>query len=109
MWAVLISVGVVLPMVGHAETSSRVRIPEEEFTREGFVPDASTAEKIGEVILVRFYGEANTSVKKPLTAILNNNDVWIVRSTLPPGMLGGTAELHIRKSDGAVLYLFHGR
>jgi NTF2 fold immunity protein len=108
VWATLMCVGIVLPEVAYAETSNKVRIPEEEFAREGFVPDPDTAEKIAEVILTRFYGEANTKAEKPLMAVLQNG-VWIVRSTLPAGALGGTAEMHIRKRDGALLYLVHGR
>jgi hypothetical protein len=36
---------------------------------EGFVPDAETAAKISEVILIRFFGEANTDMERPLVAI----------------------------------------
>jgi hypothetical protein len=104
----LMCASIVLPEVAYAETSNKVRIPEEEFAREGFVPDPDTAEKIAEVILTRFYGEAGTKSEKPLIAVLQN-DIWIVRSTLPAGALGGTAEMHIRKGNGAILFLAHGK
>jgi hypothetical protein len=47
-------------------------------------------------------------MEKPLIAILEN-EIWIVRGTMPHGILGGTAELHIRKKDGAILHLSHGQ
>ena len=35
---------------------------------EGFVPDAETAAKISEVVLIRLFGEANTDMERPLVA-----------------------------------------
>jgi hypothetical protein len=75
---------------------------------EGFVPDADTAAKITEIILVRIYGETQTNLEKPLKATLRG-DVWIVKGTMPPNMLGGIAEVRISKRDGRILYLTHGR
>jgi hypothetical protein len=74
---------------------------------EGFVPDADTAAKISEIILVRIYGETQTNLEKPLKAALHG-DVWIVEGTMPPNMLGGVAEVHISKKDARILYLKHG-
>jgi NTF2 fold immunity protein len=75
---------------------------------DGFVPDAETAAKISEIVLVRVYGETQTNLEKPLKATLHG-DVWIVQGTMPPTMLGGVAEVHISKKDGRILYLTHGR
>jgi hypothetical protein len=80
-----------------------VRVPP-----DGFVPDADTALKISEVILVRIFGQAQIDVERPLTVTLENG-VWIVKGTLPPKALGGIAELHISKNDGAILFLSHGK
>ena len=74
---------------------------------EGFVPDADTAEKISEVILIRIFGEAQTDREKPYKVTLEDG-VWIVKGTMPPNMLGGVAELHISKKDARVLYLSAG-
>jgi len=74
---------------------------------EGFVPDAETAAKISEIILVRMYGETQTNLEKPLKASLQNG-AWIVKGTMPPHMLGGVAELHIAKEDARILYFSHG-
>src|SRR5579864_4089050 len=73
---------------------------------EGFVPDADTARKISEVLIVRFFGEAQADREKPLQATLEDG-VWIVTGTMPPNMLGGVAELHISKKDGRILYARH--
>jgi NTF2 fold immunity protein len=74
--------------------------------RDGFVPDADTAAKISEVILDRIFGQAQTDAEKPLRATLED-DIWIVKGTLPTGALGGVAEMHINKKDGTILYLSH--
>lgn len=76
--------------------------------KEGVVPDAITAEKIAEVIFVRFYGAEQIDREKPFNTSIKD-DVWIVEGNLPRGMLGGVAEIHINKTDGRILYLFHGR
>jgi hypothetical protein len=73
----------------------------------GFVPDTDTAKKISEIILVRFFGEAQTDREKPLQVTLADG-VWVIKGTMPPGILGGIAELHISKKDGQILFLSHG-
>jgi hypothetical protein len=79
-----------------------VRVPP-----DGFVPDADTALKISEVVLVRIFG-AEIDYEKPPTAKLENG-VWIVKGTLPPHAIGGVAELHISKKDGTILFPAHGK
>ena len=74
---------------------------------EGFVPDAETAAKISEVILIRIFGEANTAMERPLVATLKEG-VWTVVGTMPPHHLGGVAELHISKKDATILFMSHG-
>jgi hypothetical protein len=74
---------------------------------DGFVPDADTAAKISEVILVRIFGEAQTDREKPFKVTLKDGG-WIVEGTLPPNMLGGVAELHISKKDARILHLHAG-
>jgi hypothetical protein len=75
---------------------------------EGVVPDVITAERIAEVIFVRFYGTEQIDVEKPFSTSIRD-DLWIVKGNLPRGMLGGEAEIHISKTDGRILYLFHGK
>ena len=75
---------------------------------EGVVPDTTTAERIAEVIFVRFYGAEEIDREKPFRTSMKDG-VWIVEGSLPRGMLGGVAEIHISKTDGRILYLFHSR
>ena len=65
---------------------------EAEAQRCGMVPDKETAIKIAE------------SVWYPIF-----DTVWFVQGSLPKGMTGGCAEIRLRKSDAAVLYVGHQR
>lgn len=79
----------------------------------GAIPDAATALKVGEPELMRAYGGVLGS-EKPITAILWG-DIWTVGGTLHcPGeknstelCLGGVATLHLTKSDGRIIEVFH--
>jgi hypothetical protein len=99
----LVLVGLLAPMNGSTASSDKVWMPV-----EGVVPDVITAEKIAEVIFARFYGAEEIAREKPFSTSIRD-DVWIVKGSLPQGMLGGLAEIHVRKKDGQVLHLFHGR
>ncbi|WP_041856075.1 NTF2 fold immunity protein [Candidatus Korobacter versatilis] len=86
----------------------------------GFVPDATTAIKIANAVLVPVYGEKQISSELPLRAELEQG-TWIVRGTLncapPPAhdlpgkktlsCEGGTAVVRISKSDGKILFMTH--
>ena len=72
-----------------------------------YVPDEKTAIKVAEAILYPIYGE-KIYKQRPFTAILSN-DVWIVKGSLPKGMLGGVAYIEIQKSDCRVLEVTHGK
>ena len=101
---VLLGAALLLAMPSVATNAT---VPFQYVPPDGFVPDAGTAAKISEVIFVRFFGEANTDMEKPLTATLEDG-VWIVKGTMPPNVLGGIAELHISKKDGTILFMSHG-
>ncbi len=74
---------------------------------KGFVPDESTAVKIGEAVAVAQYGERTISEEKPFRARLYG-DTWIVKGTLhPKGALGGTAVVKVSKADGRILFMTH--
>jgi hypothetical protein len=73
---------------------------------KGFIPDAATAVRVAEAILIPIYGQATIAGERPFKAELRNG-VWIVTGTLPPGYVGGTATIKISKSDGKVLYVMH--
>ena len=80
--------------------------------KEGYVPDAVTAIKIAEAVLVPIYGEKVINEENPLKAVLKDG-VWIVEGTLhcPEGQrcLGGVALIEISKDDGKILRVSHGK
>ena len=75
--------------------------------KDGFVPDESTAVKIGEVAAIAQYGEKRISQERPFRARLYG-DTWLVIGTLhPEGADGGTAVVKVSKSDGRILFMTH--
>jgi hypothetical protein len=75
--------------------------------KSGFVPDESTAVKIGEATATAQYGERTIAAEKPFRARLYG-DTWIVKGTLhPQGSYGGTAVIKISKVDGKILFMTH--
>jgi hypothetical protein len=80
--------------------------------KEGFVPNAETAVKVGEAVLMPVYGEEKIIGEQPFKATLQK-DVWTVEGTLncggPPGTLchGGTAVVKISKTSGQILFMMH--
>lgn len=96
---------------------------------EGFVPNAATAIKIAEAVLVPIYGEQKIRHERPFTATLEG-DVWTVSGTFPPhknarvptpehpltrkeinvwATSGGAALVEISKQDGRILRVTHGK
>lgn len=76
--------------------------------KEGYVPDAKTAVRIAEAILIPIYGEEQIKSELPLSAVLKDN-VWVVTGHLPDGMEGGVAEVKISKMTGEILGVTHGK
>ncbi|HEV1994522.1 MAG TPA: NTF2 fold immunity protein [Candidatus Acidoferrum sp.] len=77
--------------------------------RDGFVPNAETAVKIGEAVLIPVYGEKQIDSERPFTANLHG-DIWIVTGTLncgAPRCDGGTAIVKISKASGQILFMMH--
>lgn len=79
---------------------------------DGYVPDAVTAVKIAEAVLLPLYGQEVVEKEKPFTAALKDG-VWIVTGTLhcPEGQrcFGGVAVVEIAKDDGRILRVSHGK
>ncbi|MBZ5507634.1 MAG: YbbC/YhhH family protein [Acidobacteriia bacterium] len=76
--------------------------------KAGFVPNAETAVKVAEAVLIPVYGEKVLS-ERPFKATLEG-DVWTVEGTLhcgAPRCNGGTAEVKISKSTGQILHMIH--
>jgi len=75
--------------------------------RNGFVPDQSTATKIGQAAAIAQYGEKTISQEMPFLARLYG-DTWLVIGTLhPQGADGGTAVIKVSKTDGRILFMTH--
>ena len=72
----------------------------------GIVPDAGTAIKVAEAILIPIYGEDQIAKERPFVARLYGG-TWIVTGTLPPNFLGGTAVVKLKKLDGRVVFINH--
>ena len=79
-----------------------------EAQRRGMVPDKETAIKIAESVWYPIYG-SEIYTELPFSAELEGDTVWFVQGSLPKGMTGGCAEIRLRKSDAAVLYVGHQR
>jgi hypothetical protein len=76
--------------------------------KDGYVPDARTAVRIAEAVLIPIYGAKQIHSEKPLKGKLDG-DIWIVTGTLPSGMVGGVAEVKISKQTGEIVGLIHGK
>jgi hypothetical protein len=99
---------VVLLMVGPASAQSYQ-------PAEGYVPDAGTAVKIAEAVLIPVYGGKQVASEEPCKASLKHG-VWTVAGTLhcPDGKgeittncVGGTAVVKISKRDARILSMIH--
>jgi hypothetical protein len=76
----------------------------------GFVPTADVAKKIAEAVWVPIYGKEHIEEEKPFQAVLVNSEVWVVQGSLPKRYtIGGTAYIEIKKRDGRILKVTHGR
>ena len=74
-----------------------------------YVPDAATARCIAEAVWLPIYGE-NVYQNRPYTAVLVADSVWRVEGTLPKGCTkGGVPYIEIRKSDGRIIVVDHGK
>jgi hypothetical protein len=74
----------------------------------GYVPDKDTAIRIAVAVWEPIYGKEQIAGEKPYVATLTEN-VWTVRGSLPEGCVGGVAEIDIRKDDGCILRVTHGK
>jgi hypothetical protein len=81
------------------------------------VPDAATAVRIAEAVLVPVYGKKQIESEEPFTAKLKD-DVWTVAGTLrcPDGKGGittscdgGVAVVEISKVDAHVISMIHNK
>jgi hypothetical protein len=74
----------------------------------GAVPDSITAVRIAVAVWTPVYGAENIAREAPYRASLHGG-VWTVGGSLPPHMQGGVAVIDIRKFDGRILRIDHGK
>jgi len=94
------------------ESTAKAKAPK---PRYALVPDATTAVKIAEAVLIPVYGEQKVLSERPFTAHLDG-DVWTISGTLhcsdgkgglTTHCVGGAAEVKLSKIDGRILNLIH--
>ena len=89
--------------------SSSVQAQQHSYTPpDGFVPDAPTAVKIAEAVLIPIYGADTIERQRPFSAILKDG-TWTVSGSTPKGTFGGNAVVEISKTDGRVERVSHTR
>lgn len=76
--------------------------------KDGFVSTPEIAYNIAESILSKIYGKENIEKQKPFSINLEN-DIWIIEGNIEKDYLGGVAYMEIRKSNGEVLKVLHGK
>lgn len=102
LWVPFILLGVILAYAAKYPRNENF-IP-----AKGVVPDEETAIKIAEAIWLPVYG-GDINTKKPFSAMLKNDSIWVVTGTLPKGMKGGVPYAEINKYDCRVLSISHGK
>ena len=68
--------------------------------------DKKAAIKVAEIVLTKVYGKK--VLKQRPWSIVEKNGVYIIKGTFH-GVLGGVAEIHIRKADCKVVSIIHGK
>ena len=77
--------------------------------KAGYVPDAATATKITDVVLVSMFGEEYVKGERPFSAVLQDG-VWVVRGkTFDVPHPGGSVEVKINKQSACVLSVTRGK
>ncbi len=102
----LVTICIMPSMGGAMDWSNITNLPS-----GGVVRDEAIAVSIAEVILVSVYGADSIKRQMPLKAELERNEIWLVSGTFPSNSntKGGIAYIRIRKKDGAVLGMIHGK
>ena len=77
--------------------------------KNGIVENANMAYTIANTILSNIYGSNQIKNEYPLKITLLNNRFWVIEGSLSKGETGGTAIIVIKKDDGQVQYINHGK
>ncbi len=78
---------------------------------DGVVKNEKCAVAIAVAVLSDVYGADDINLQKPLVAILEKGEIWVVSGTFPikKKLKGGVAYIKIRKKDGEILGMMHER
>jgi NTF2 fold immunity protein len=83
--------------------------------KQDYVPDAETALKIAEAVLIPVYGKSQIESERPFKAKLKDG-IWTVTGTLhcldenghaTTACVGGTAVVRLSKADAHIILLAH--
>ena len=74
---------------------------------DGWVPNEETAIKIAEAIWLTVFPEEDVIYYKPYRAELKDDEIWIVRGSVPYPRLVSLPYIEIQKSDGKILMVKH--
>jgi len=107
--ASLVMSGLVLLVLGGATAMVTANGSAHSYVpKDGFVPDVATAIRIAEAVWEPIYGADKVQKKRPFKATLKGG-VWTVTGSLPEGVIGGVPLAEIRKKDGCILRVSHGK
>lgn len=83
---------------------------EKNMPKDGFVPNAETAIAIAEAVCIPIYGKEKINDEQPFKANLMDDGSWYVEGKWNHASAkGGTVVVKIRKSDGKILEVNHGK
>jgi NTF2 fold immunity protein len=71
------------------------------------VSRAETAAAIGQAVGIDVYGESVVARQQPLK-VVRNGQVWIVRGSIAPNIIGGVLRIEILACDGRISSISHG-
>ena len=75
----------------------------------GQIIDGQDAIKKAEIIWIKLYGQ-EIKKEKPFKVFYDaQNEIWLVRGTLPPNAIGGVANVLIENDTGKVLAVWHDK
>jgi NTF2 fold immunity protein len=100
--SVIVSLGLLVVALVMIYAQSGAGVPE-----KGFVPDEVTAIRIAEAVLAAIYGDWKIAAERPYHAVLTGG-LWSVEGTLHTA-LGGVALVRLRRQDGAIISVSHGK
>jgi len=72
------------------------------------IPDAQTAIKVAEAILLPIYGENSIAKEQPFKAELSG-ETWTIKGSMSPNREGGVAIVTLSKVNGQILSICHGK